>query len=158
VATAVANVHYHCDISCNLAIGQARLQGCFLQTDIKTLIKFHVLLGKSALECYGSLKEGLGTHSSSYKTVYQWVNAIKTGQEETGNAPHSGAPTLAKDEYHVEQVKYVLESTWSIHAWQLLQKSESLQHLFTLSSPRAWGKEKLVQNGFHTCSTMTQEP
>jgi len=40
------------------------------------------------------------------------------------------------------------------HAWQLLQKSESLQQVFTISSPTAWGKKKFVQNGFHLWSTM----
>jgi hypothetical protein len=38
------------------------------------------------------------------------------------------------------------------------QKSESRQQVFTLSSTTAWGKEKFVQSGFHTCSTITEEP
>jgi hypothetical protein len=37
------------------------------------------------------------------------VKAIKNGQEETGDAPHSGGPTSATDEHHMEQVKSVLE-------------------------------------------------
>jgi len=35
-------------------------------------------------------------------------------------------------------------------------RSESLQQVFTISSPTAWGNEKFVQSGFHMCSTMTQ--
>jgi hypothetical protein len=38
------------------------------------------------------------------------------------------------------------------------QKSEFRQQVFTVSSPTAWGKEKFVQSGFHTCSTITEEP
>jgi hypothetical protein len=38
------------------------------------------------------------------------------------------------------------------------QKLESRQQVFTISSPTAWGKEKFVQSGFHTCSTITEEP
>jgi hypothetical protein len=57
--------------------------------DVRTLIKFHVLLGKSALECYKSLKEGLGTRTSSCETVWRWVNAIKNDREETDDAAHS---------------------------------------------------------------------
>jgi hypothetical protein len=38
------------------------------------------------------------------------------------------------------------------------QKLESCQQVFTISSPTAWGKEKFVQSGFHTCSTITKEP
>jgi len=57
------------------------------------------------------LKEGLGTHASSYETVCQWVNVFKNGWEETDDASRSGAPTSATDECRVEQVKSVHEST-----------------------------------------------
>jgi hypothetical protein len=36
------------------------------------------------------------------------------------------------------------------------QKSESRQQVFTVSSPTVSGKEKFVQSGFHTCSTLTK--
>jgi transposase len=81
--------------------------------DLRTLIKFHVLLSKSALAYYKS-KESLGTHAVSYETVHQWVNAIKNGQEETDNAPLIGAPSSATDERNMEKVKSVLEHTRSI--------------------------------------------
>ena len=39
-------------------------------TDMKTLIKYRVFLGgKSAVECYKSLKEGLGTLAPSHESV-----------------------------------------------------------------------------------------
>jgi hypothetical protein len=38
------------------------------------------------------------------------------------------------------------------------QKSKSRQQVFIVSSPTAWGKENFVQSGFHTCSTITEEP
>jgi len=41
------------------------------------------------------------------------VNTIKNGREETDDAPHSGTPTSVTDEFHVEQVKPVLECTCS---------------------------------------------
>ena len=44
------------------------------------------------------------------------------------------------------------------HAWKLLHKSESVQQVFTLSSPAAWEEEKFVPSGFHTCSIMTIKP
>jgi len=37
-------------------------------------------------------------------------------------------------------------------------KLESLQQVCIISSPTAWGKEKYVQIGFHTCWTMNKEP
>ena len=93
--------------------GSGKPQRCFLWIDLRTLIKFHVLLGKNALAYY-KLKESLGTHAPSYETVHQWVNAIKNGQEKTDDASVSGAPTLATDECNVEQVKFVLEHMHSI--------------------------------------------
>jgi len=76
--------------------------------DRRTWIKFHVFLGKSALECYKSLKEGLGTRASSCETACRWVNAIKNGREETDDVTRSWAPTVT-DECHAEQVKLALE-------------------------------------------------
>ena len=63
--------------------------------------------------------------------------AIKNGQEETGYAPHGGAPASATDEHHIEQAN--LSKVHAVfHAQQLPQKSKSLQ-VFTVSSPTAWG-------------------
>jgi len=61
------------------------------------------------------------------------VNAIKNGWEETDDAPCSGAPTSGMDESHMEQGKSDLNICTVFHAWQLLQKSESLQPVFTIS-------------------------
>jgi transposase len=111
---AVTKVHCLYEVSCSLAMDRERVQGTFSRTDVRTLIKFNVLLGKSALECYKTLKEGLGTYAPSYETVCRWVNSIKNGREQTDDAPHSGAPTTATDECHVKQLKFVLEGTRSI--------------------------------------------
>jgi len=54
---AVTKVHCLCAVSCSLAMDQERLQGRFSWMDMRTLLKFHVLLGKSALECYKLLEE-----------------------------------------------------------------------------------------------------
>jgi len=75
-AASVTKVHCLCDVYCCLAMNQEGLQGSFLQRDMRTLIKFRVLSGKSALECYKSLKDSLGTHVLSYEAVCQWVSAI----------------------------------------------------------------------------------
>ena len=67
---------------------------------------------KSALECYKSLKEGLGTHAPSHETDFRLLNA-KNGWEET-DVFCSGAPTSTTDECRMEQVKSVLECMCSI--------------------------------------------
>jgi hypothetical protein len=60
-------------------VGQETLQGSFLWTGMRMLIKFYVLLGKSALDYYGLLKEGLGTRVPTCGSVYQLVIAIANG-------------------------------------------------------------------------------
>jgi hypothetical protein len=82
----------------------------------------------------------------------------KNGQEEKGDASHGGAPTLATDEHHVEQVKSVLERTHSIScmatAINIGISPASVYHIVTKSLK----KQKLVQSQFHTSSTMTKQP
>ena len=72
-----------------------------MRTLINTFIQY-VFLGKGALECYKSLKEGLGKHASLYETVRPWVNSIKNGWEETDDAHRSGVPTSVTGECHME--------------------------------------------------------
>jgi hypothetical protein len=91
---AVTEVHFLCDVSCHLTVDQETLQGSFLWTGIRILIKFHVLWGKSALDYYMLLKEGLGTHVPSCESVCRLVIAITNGQEETDDASHLGAPII----------------------------------------------------------------
>jgi hypothetical protein len=104
--------------------------------DVRTSIKFLVLLGKRALESYKLLKESLGTHAPSYETV-RWVNSIKNGREETDDVPCSGAPTTMRDERHVKQVKSVLESVHNIScmaiATEVRISPASVYHILTNS-------------------------
>jgi hypothetical protein len=128
---------------------QERLQGSFSQMDMRTLIKFHVLLGKTALECYKSLKEGSGTHTAPCENVCLYVNGIKNGWKETDNTPCNGAPTSATDERHMEQVKSVPECMRSISCMAIATKVRISP--FTVSSPTGWWNKKFVKIGNHTC-------
>jgi hypothetical protein len=113
------------------------LQASFLHTDIRTVIKFHVVLGKTALECYMSLRESLGTHTPSYEAVHQWVKAIKNGWEEKDDDSCSGAPTSATDECHMEKVEPVLERTHSLSCTAIVTEVRtslaSVNHILTNS-------------------------
>jgi hypothetical protein len=48
---------------------------------MRLLIKLRVLLGKSVVECYKTVKEGIGTHASLFDTFRRWVNVIKNCRE-----------------------------------------------------------------------------
>jgi hypothetical protein len=71
VIAAVTRACCPCDISCCLAMDREKSQGSFSQTNVRILIKLHVLLGKSMLEYYKLFKEGLGTHAPSHEPVHQ---------------------------------------------------------------------------------------
>ena len=92
--------------------------------------------GKSASECYRSLKEIWGT-CASYETVHRWVNAIKNGWEETYN-------TLPVEPQQWQWMNTKCNLSLNIftvfYAWQLLQRSLSLLRVFIIPSPTAWGK------------------
>jgi hypothetical protein len=90
----VTVVHWLYDVSSCLAVDGKRLQGSFSRTDVRTLIKFLLLLGKIALKCCKVLKKGIGTRDPSYEIVRLWVNAIKNGREETDNASRSRIPNI----------------------------------------------------------------
>jgi len=61
------------------------------------------------------------------------VNAIENGQEETDNTSHA-----TWNKWNLS-----LNVGAVFNAWQLLQKLESYQQVFTISSPTAWGKLKV---------------
>jgi len=65
----ITKVHCVCDLSCCLTMDREKLQGSFSQTDMRTLIKSHVLLGKNATECHKSLNKGLGKYALSHNAV-----------------------------------------------------------------------------------------
>jgi len=56
----VMKVHCVCDVSTD-SNGLGKITRSFSQTDMRTLIQFHILLGKSDLECYKLLNKGLET-------------------------------------------------------------------------------------------------
>jgi len=76
------------------------------------------------------------------------MNAIKKGREEIDDAPRKGAPTSAKDERHMEQVKSVLERMRSISCKAIATVVRiswaSVQRILTNSQE----KETFVQSGF----------
>jgi hypothetical protein len=105
---------------------------------MRTLIKIHVLLGKTALQCY-----------KAYETVRQQVNGNKNGWKETDDAPCSASPTSATDEHHMEQVKSVLEHICNI-SYKAIAKVVRISPVFTVSSLISrWNKES-VQTGIQT--------
>jgi len=70
---------------------------------------------------------------------------------------HSVATMLAMDECHMEQVKSVFECIHSISCMAMATEV-GISPAFTVPSSTAWGNEKFVRCGLHTCTTMTNGP
>jgi len=86
------------------------------------------------------------------------VNIIKNGQKESNDAPHSGAPTSAMDEYHMEQVKSVFECMHSIScmaiATEIRISPAGVYHIFTNSL----GKQKVCAKWIAHVANNEKEP
>ena len=90
-------------------MNRSAAQESFSKTDIRQLIKFHVLLQKSPIETHAILEEGLGSNCPSYETVRKWHRLFNAGSVDVGDAVRSGRPSTACDEDHVAQVSALLE-------------------------------------------------
>jgi hypothetical protein len=106
-------------------------------------------LSESILECYKSLRECLGTYAPSSMKLCDGERMPLRMERKRQTMP------LAVEHQHRRR----MNATWKkwnpslnaravFHARQLLKKSESLQQVFTVSSPTAPGHEKFV----HTCA------
>ena len=84
------------------------IRASFTKEDIRTLIKFHVLLNKSAMEIHTILRETLQEFAPSYETVRTWSNVIKGGQHEMKDAPRSERPLSATTPQTVQRVEELL--------------------------------------------------
>lgn len=96
-------------VICTVAMNRAVAQESFSKTDIRQLIKFHVLLKKSPTETYGILQEGLEDNCPSYETVRKWHKMFCAGSVEVEDADRSGRPSTACDEDHIARVSALLE-------------------------------------------------
>lgn len=84
-------------------------QRSFQKTDVRQLVKFHVLLKKSASDTHSLLREALEDCCPSYETVRKWHSSFSNGSLKVEDAPRSGRPTVASDEDHVELVRKFVE-------------------------------------------------
>jgi len=94
------------------------------------------------------MKEGLGTHANSYKSVRRLGNAINNDRKETDNAPRRGAPPSTTDERHMEQMKSPFELTRSIYCIAVASEvSLTPACVYPILTNSLEGR-KFVQNGF----------
>ena len=98
------------------------MQRSFRKTDVRQLIKFHVLLKKSASETHFLLKEALKDFCPSYETVRKWHNNFSSGSLDVEDSVRSGRPTTASDADHIELVRKFVEEDRRLTCEELSSK------------------------------------
>lgn len=85
------------------------LRETFCQNDIRAVIKFLFLLGKSPAEVHNDLEKGLQEHAPSYETVRRWMRRFMEGRTSTDDDPRSGRPLSATSHDVVRRVAQLLD-------------------------------------------------
>jgi len=133
---AVAKQRCLCDVNWCLAVDQRRLQGSSSQTDTITLIQFHIVLNKSALEwCWRKVEGHQLLHMKLFASG--WTPFRMAGK--TDDAPHNAAPTTAMDECQVE--KWYL----SLNISSVFDKSKLASHAFEKQHKIDWTNTTILQ-------------
>ena len=61
-------------------MNQQEMKESFSRYDIRIVIKFSILLGKSALEIHTDLLTAIGDHAPSIQTIRKWIRSIVEGR------------------------------------------------------------------------------
>ncbi|XP_076039471.1 protein GVQW3-like [Oratosquilla oratoria] len=81
----------------------------FSKEEVRTIIKFSVLLGKSASAIHAELAQVLGEESApGLSTVKRWAVKFREGEAEVSDAPRSGRPRTATTDDNVALVQELL--------------------------------------------------
>jgi len=140
-----------CVMSVLFSCGLGKIRGSFSQTDMRTLTQFHVLLGKSDLVVEERFRDTILLHVKLFTDGWMLLKMARKSQ----------MMPLTVEHQH-RRWTYATWNKWNLslnvctvfNAWQFLQKSESLQQVFTISLPTAWGNKKFVWSRLHMWSTM----
>ena len=67
----------------------------FSRYDIRIIIKFSILLGKSATDIHTDLLAAIGDRAPSIQTTRKWMRAISEGRIDMDDDSRSGRPMSA---------------------------------------------------------------
>lgn len=134
------------------------LQGCFLHTDVCTLIKFCFLLGNTPWQSHDLLNEVLSTHAPLCETVCWWRNIIRYEQGNTKDAACKGASATTPDERHAEHVHAMLMEDYS-RIWTLItvKSQKSNRHVcITLTCNLTSAAEVTLETLVKSCNSSVE--
>ena len=75
----------------------AEAQASFTSLELRGVMKFLFLQGKSATDIHTEMSQPLGDKCPSYSTVKTWISRFKTGHFTVEDEPRSGRPTTSTD-------------------------------------------------------------
>ncbi|KAJ4441085.1 hypothetical protein ANN_10935 [Periplaneta americana] len=72
-------------------------------------VKFSFLLGKTAAETVGMLRQAFDDDALGKSQVYEWFSRYKSGNTSTENMPRSGHPSTGRDDENIAKIKRAID-------------------------------------------------
>lgn len=101
------------------------------KTEVRAVIKFYVLKGKSATQIQTKLNSVLGDSSPSFSTIHSWVAEFKRGRTSCNDAPRSGRPNEVTTPEMVTKIKNIVLQDRRL-------KLREIAHIVNISSERVF--------------------
>ena len=86
-----------------------KLKQSFTRYDVRTVIKFLLLLEKTPIEIHNNLLSALGDNSPTITTVRRWVKEIQEGRTNVEDERRPGRPVTACGDATIGVVKSAVE-------------------------------------------------
>ena len=108
----------------------------FTKEEVRTIIKFSFLLGKSASAMHEELAQDLGEEAASgLSTVKRWSTKFREGNTEITDGTRSGRPTTATTDDNVRIMQELLAEAWRLAVQEIsLEVGISKEVLWTFST------------------------
>lgn len=107
----MSSVVYFCTLSkANpRKMAEQNIDATFSRYDVRVVIKFSTLLGKSAVETHGDLCKVMGNNAPSIQTVRKWIREVEGGRSDLKDETHTGRPPVVICGDSVGRIKAVVE-------------------------------------------------
>jgi histone-lysine N-methyltransferase SETMAR len=99
----------------------AEAQASFTSLELRAVMKFLFLQGKSAKDIHTEMSQTLGEKCPSYSTVKTWISRFKTGHFTVEDEPRSGRPTTSTDPETCDAVHELILEDRRISAKKIAQ-------------------------------------
>ncbi|XP_035214373.1 uncharacterized protein LOC118188118 [Stegodyphus dumicola] len=124
----------------------------FSKGDQPLWLKIEVARGKNATECYRELVEACGTNPLPYSTVARWVQAFRSGRNETADLQRTGQSSIPQEQIGILSGLLNIDCRWTVRelslevglshqtVWHIMKKSLNMRKI-----PSRWVPNRLTE-------------